>query len=128
MGKRLKIDLQIDANKVFLEHRQFGAGIPGGVDILVAFRMVMETSLRRSGRGFVVLDLDLENFFPNVEWAAIRQHCGHLFPKTSKWLNWKHRAKSSIYLPSGAVHYADRGAEQGDLVGGIEAASALAVA
>ena len=85
MGKRLKIDLQTDANKICLGHRQFGAGIPGGVDILVVFRMVKETSLRRSGRGFVVLDLDLENFFPNVEWAAIRQHCGHLSPKMSKW-------------------------------------------
>ena len=40
-------------------------------------------------------------------------------------LNWKHRDRSTIFLPSGATHSTDRGAEQGDPLGGIEAASAL---
>ena len=77
----------------------------------MAFRMVVESCLRRSGQAFVAFDLDLENFFPNVEWEAIRENCGHFFPKLSKWLNWKHRAKSTIHLPSGGKHSADRGAE-----------------
>ena len=125
IGKRLKNDLSSDVSKTFLEHRQFGVGVPGGVDILVAFRMTIESSLRRSGRAFAILDLDLENFFPNVEWSAIRENCARLFPKLSKWLQWKHRATSSINLPSGGRHSADRGAEQGDPLGGIEAAAAL---
>ena len=89
--------------------------------------MTVEARLRRSGRPFVILDLDLQNFFPNVEWAAIRENCAKLFPKLSKWLNWKHQTASTIFLPSGTKHFTDRGAEQGDPLGGIEAASALLV-
>ena len=62
IGKRLKIDLNADVSKTFLEKRQFGVGVPGGVDVLVAFRMIVEARLRRSGRPFVILDLDLQNF------------------------------------------------------------------
>ena len=86
IGKRLKNDLSSEVSKTFLEHRQFGVGVPGGVDALVAFQMTAESSLRRSGRAFAILDLDLENFFPKVEWSSIRQNCAKLFPKLDKWL------------------------------------------
>ena len=125
VGKRLKVDLQADVTKTFLKHRQFGVGVPGGVDILVAFRMVAESSLRSSGKAFVILDFDLENFFPNVGWTAIRSNCSRLFPKLDKWLNWKHRARSVVHLPSGGIHTTDRGVEQGDPLGGTEVAAAL---
>ena len=79
----MKIDLNANVNKTLLEKRQFGVGVPGGVDVLVAFRMIAEDRLRRSGRPFVIVDLDLQNFFPNVVWASIRENCAQLFPKLS---------------------------------------------
>ena len=81
IGKRLNIDLNADVSNTFFEKRQFGVGVPGGGDVLVAFRMVVEARLRRSGRPFVIFDLDLQIFFPNVGWTSIRENCAKLFPK-----------------------------------------------
>ena len=63
--------------------------------------MIAEARLWRSGRPFVSLDLELQNLFLNVEWAAIHENRAELFPKFDKWFNWKHRDSSTIYLPSG---------------------------
>ena len=63
IGKRLKTDIQSIVTKTFLEGRQFGAGVPGGADILIAFRMLIEEESRESNLRLAIIDVDLENFF-----------------------------------------------------------------
>ena len=37
-----KHNIQSTVTKTFLEARQFGAGVPGGADVLIAFRILVE--------------------------------------------------------------------------------------
>ena len=37
--------------------------MPGGADILIGFRMTIETEFRASGQPLAIIDVDLENFF-----------------------------------------------------------------
>ena len=54
--------------------RQYGVGVPGGAEALVHFRGLLEAALREEGLGhsIAVLDLDLVNAFPSLEWDSIR--------------------------------------------------------
>ena len=58
-------------------------------------------------------DLDYENAFPSLEWdpvdAAVREEVEPL----ANWTEWCHSEPVPVYLPSGAVVWSDRGAEQG---------------
>ena len=67
VAKRLAYDARQSAGKLLLEHRQFGAGIPGGLDALVAFRLTAEKVLLRRERRMAVVDIDLAKAFPSFE-------------------------------------------------------------
>ena len=103
VAKRLAYDARQGAGKLLLEHRQFGAGIPGGLDALVAFRLTTEKVLFRRERRMAVIDIDLANAFPSFEWKAIRDSCASHLPGLSAWLNWCHEAPSKVHLPSGEL-------------------------
>ena len=71
--------------------------------------------------GVVTADLDLVNFYNSIEWSAIREsvgaHCSPLMPL----VEWKHSQAAKTFLPDGTEFNIDRGAEQGDPYGCIEA-------
>jgi len=68
LGKRLKTDIQSTVAKTFLEARQFGAGVPGGADILIAFRLLIESEFRVLDMPLAIIDVDLENF--SARWSG----------------------------------------------------------
>ena len=75
MAKRMAFTAHSLAGKLLLGHRQFGAGIPGGLDVVVAFRLTAERVLSGREQRTAVVDIDLKNAFPSFEWAAIRGVC-----------------------------------------------------
>ena len=119
VAKRFAFDERGAAGKLFMQHRQFGAGIPGGLDAAVAFRLTAERVLLRRGRRTAVVDIDLCNAFPSLEWDDIRESCARHFPGLLAWLEWCHAAPSRVQLPSGECIEVSRGVEQGDPLGGL---------
>ena len=107
---------QSDVASMCKESRQFGVGFPGGVDVLVHFRLVLEKIARARilDEVLAILDVDFKNMFPSLEWDSIRASIAEFLPKLFSWCNWCHKAPSLIRLPSGAVVFCDRGAEQRD--------------
>lgn len=65
----------------------------------------------------VILDLDLRNAFPSLEWDAVRGEVAARAPKLLPWTAWCHGAPARVLLPSGYWMECDRGAEQGDPLG-----------
>ena len=88
MAKRMAFTAHSLVGKLLLGHGQFGAGIPGGLDVVVAFRLTAERVLSGREQRTAVVDIDLKNAFPSFEWAAIRGACATHFPGLSAWLDW----------------------------------------
>ena len=120
VAKRLAHDLRQAAQAIFLNARQFGIAMPCGTDALVHFRATLEEALRADdNEALAVLDLDLRNAFPSLEWDAIRASVARHMPSLLPWITWSHGQPSPVHLPSGGVKWVDRGAEQGDPLGSI---------
>ena len=106
--------------------RQWGVRVPGGAEALVHRRGCVE-ELARAGiiPPLVAFDIDCANMFGSIEWEAIRRamgkHCASLLP----WTEWAQTEASEVVLPSGEVVQVDRGAEQGDTLGPLQASLAL---
>ena len=65
VGKKLVHETRSEAQGLFLGVRQFGIAIPGGTDVLVHFRGVLEELLQEnSDLVLAVLDLDLAKRVP----------------------------------------------------------------
>ena len=66
VAKRLMHDHHADIASMCKAARQFGVGFPGGVDVLVHFRIVLERMARAGSLEEVmaILDIDLKNIFP----------------------------------------------------------------
>ena len=111
-----------------LDAHQYGVAIPGGADVLVHTRTVLERCLQDdpSTGVWAVIDLDFENAFPSLEWPAIDKGMDSLMPELAPWTQWCHEGPSDISLPSGSVHRAGRGAEQGDPHGSLQCGVVLA--
>ena len=94
------------------------SGHARGADILTHFRATFEASLRSDENcpALLVLDLDLKNAFPSLEWDAIRDAVHQFLPKFDKWVAWCHQ-KGSLMFPNGKTTEVDRGAEEGDPLG-----------
>ena len=93
--------------------------------MLVSFQLVAERALRESDQRIAVIDVDLRNAFPSLEWASIRKAVEHQFGSLKPWVNWSHQTPSRVHLPAGDVVEVDRGVEQGDPLGGILAAATI---
>ena len=92
--------------------------MPGSVEALVHIRRCFEDSANRSGaEALVILDLDLRNAFPSLEWNAVRKAVDEHAPALSPWTVWCHGRKAQVQLPAGQWVECDRGAEQGDPLG-----------
>ena len=91
--------------------------MPGGSDVLIHLRRCLEAQLEVSEEASVVLDLDLRNAFPSLEWGAIEVAVAADCPDLSKWTAWCHQAHSDILLPQGTWMKCNRGSEQGDPLG-----------
>ena len=115
--------VQINAatsRKIFARARQFGISVPGGAEALIHFRTCLEDSLRTDdGPALAILDLDLRNAFPSLEWPSIRAGVEEFMPGISGWTRWCHSSKVFVELPCGTRVWKDRGAEQGDPLGAI---------
>jgi hypothetical protein len=113
--------------------RQFGVGEPGGADALVHWRVLLEELLAggaghgaEPGDALAVIDVDLANAFPSFEWGYVRQAVQEQLPALLPWTAWVHRAATPVQLPCGTTLETDRGAEQGDPLGPLYCALALA--
>ena len=104
--------------RLFLENRQCGVALPGGADALVHLRRCLEQAAADAGsEAIALLDLDLRNAFPSLEWSAVRAAVGERAPELQPWTKWCHGAPSQIQLPCSEWIPCDRGAEQGDPLG-----------
>ena len=56
-----------------LRAQQYGVAVPGGAEVLVHARAVLEETVRGDPANGVwaILDLDLVNCFPRLEWDSI---------------------------------------------------------
>ena len=97
-----------------LAANQYGVALPGGADLLIHTRAVIEAALEDD---MALVDLDMENAFPSVTWAAIDSAVAELAPALLPWTRWCHRGPVRVWLPSGQAYYVDRGIEQGDPLG-----------
>ena len=113
VAKRLMYDNKVDIASMCKKAKQYGVGFPGGTDVLIHFRIILE-KITRSGKlheVFAILDVDFKNMFPSIEWEAIREAIRELLPQLSRWCNWCHRQPVVVKLPSGSSVLCDRGAE-----------------
>ena len=91
--------------------------MPGGAEGLIHLRRCLEQAADGAGSAAVILDLDLRNAFPSLEWPAVREATGDLIPELAAWTAWCHSRPGAIQLPCGEWIECDRGAEQGDPLG-----------
>ena len=95
--------------------------------MLIHTRLTLEHVLK-AGRAapLVILDLDLRNAFPSIEWDAIRDAVKEHAPQLLSWTSWCHRSSADVALSRGDRASVDRGAEQGDPLGGVYCSLVLA--
>ena len=115
-------DEREELQQLCLGVRQCGVSLPGGADVLVHIRRCLEPALFESDEAIALLDLDLRNAFPSLEWHSIREALEEEFPVLLPWARWCHQDAASVQLPTGEWTLCDRGAEQGDLHGPIQCA------
>ena len=96
--------------KVFARARQFGISVPGGAEGLAHFRTCFEEALKiDEGPALAILDLDLRNAFPSLEWPSIRAGVEEFVPSISGWTRWCYKLKASVEPPCGTRVWKDRG-------------------
>ena len=110
-------------------HRQGAVAIPRGCEALVHFRDLVE---RAASTGtidpLVSVDSDLANCFCTLEWDTMREDLQTIVPEVMPWVSWQQQSPGVVVLPCGDELSIDRGAEQGDPLGSLEAASSLGAA
>ena len=124
-AKRFADDVRRDAQKLLASHHQCGVALPGGAEALIHLRRNLEEAAADSPEAVVILDLDLRNAFPSLEWASIREAVDRWAPALGPWTTWSHASEGRILLPCGTWIEADRGAEQGDPLGPLYCALTL---
>ena len=99
---------------------QYGVAIPGGESLIHARRLLEDCLRLDPATGvWAVIDVDFVNAFPRFEWGAVDAAVAALLPELAAWTRWCHDDVADIDLPSGDVHRARRGAEQGDPHGSL---------
>ena len=127
-----------------LAARQFGIALPGGAECLIHWRaaIIEEIKANPACGVWAIVDLDWANCYPSLEWDDVEDSIDKWVPALGPWTRWCHgvvtsdqgihaelgavrRLPQPAILPSGAEHLADRGAEQGDPLGGIQCGAVL---
>ena len=127
VAKRLLFEHQADIVTMCKDARQFGVGFPGGADVLIHFRILLE-KLRRSENVSDVMALiysDFKNAFRSIEWDALRSAIEEVLPQLLDWCKWCHMTPATINLPSRGNITCDRGVEHGDPLGPVYCAAVL---
>ena len=127
VGKRLVSDNRAALQEIFLKARQCGVAMPGGCEVLIHARRCLDRILASLDDPYVMLDLDLRNAFPSLEWSEIRAAVEERMPSLGPWTSWCHSRAARVQLPDGSWHVCDRGAEQGDPLGPIYCALTLLI-
>ena len=122
IAKRIVAAEREGMRKLFARRRQFGVACPGGTEILIHHRMI---TCGGQQDGIGDWDVDLKNCYGNLFWDAIDASVGAHIPGALPWTRWLHGRGSRVILPDGVVHMSDRGAEQGDPLGGAYAAAVI---
>ena len=125
IAKRVASDQRDKFQRLFFANRQCGVALPGGADALIHLRRCLEQAADRVEDAAVMLDLNLRNAFPSLEWSAVREGVQIFAPEISQWTLWCHGDVVHIQLPCGKWISCDRGAEQGDPLGLAYCALAL---
>lgn len=125
VAKRLVADNRTSLQQLLVRSRQCGVALPGGADVLVHLRRCLEEAAESSEEAVAVLDLDLRNAFPSLEWHAVRAAVARDAPEVMAWTEWCHGRSARIRLPDRSWTEADRGAEQGDPLGPVYCALTL---
>ena len=122
IAKRIVAAERDGMRKLFARRRQFGVACPGGTEILLHHRM-LTCGAPMDGVGD--WDVDLKNCYGNLFWESIDASVKTHIPGALPWTRWLHGRASRVILPDGVVHESDRGAEQGDPLGGAYAAAVI---
>ena len=85
IAKRLVNDTRTHVRQLCFKFRQFGVAFPGGAEILIHFRKMVEELGIDAESPLAVLDLDLANAFPSFEWTAIRDAAAEFAPELLPW-------------------------------------------
>ena len=126
VAKRLGADQGAHLQALFLRHRQGGVALPGGAEALIHLRRCLEQAAETSqAEALVLLDLDLRNAFPSLEWPAVREAVREHVPALLPWTTWCHASLAWVHLPCGKWLACDREAEQGDPLGAAYCALVL---
>eukprot|EP00974_Lingulodinium_polyedra_P033079 3181924-Lingulodinium_polyedra.AAC.1 len=80
----------------------------------------------RLRRALSVIQIDEENCFGRREWASIRRAICNDYLGMGAWTAWKHAQHSYVNQPANVTTEKDRGGEQGDTQGPLEACADLA--
>ena len=86
VGKKLVHETRSEAQSLFLGLRQYGIAVPGGTDVLVHFRGVLEKMPCKRTRAKSLL--------------CLRDAVKKYIPKLSAWTGWVRRAAANVYLPA----------------------------
>ena len=106
-----------------VDMRQYGCGAAGGMEAIIHFRKCVRALWRRGKllSHLCIIDIDQENFFGSLDWAAIRKEVTAVCPHRGAALAWKHAEPVKVHVEGAAPHPSNRGAGQGDVDAPMEA-------
>jgi hypothetical protein len=106
---------QNEIAKLMIRYGQFGNAMPGGGEALFHARDCIEELAATGAMGSIaVVDVDLVNCFPSLEWKAIVDSYSAELAVMEPWERWPTQAPTEATLPSGARAPIDRGEGQGE--------------
>ena len=127
VGKRLQAVAGARISAAMGRLRQYGVGVQGGMEALALFHQLLYRmwSGGTLARPLVRIKVDEKNCFGSLEWDAVRRAMRDTLPHMQLAVCYKHRWASHVEMGEGGKLAKDRGAEQGDVDGPLEAAVTL---
>ena len=112
--------------KLMIRVCQFGVAMPGGAEALYHARDCIEELAASGSMGpIAIIDVDLVNCFPSIEWEAIVEAYSAELPGMEPWERWCTQQATQATLPSGGQTPIDRGAGQGEPDGPLKTSVTL---
>eukprot|EP00732_Lithocolla_globosa_P005557 Lithocolla_globosa_v1_NODE_5836_length_1177_cov_43.442068.p1 type:complete len:178 gc:universal NODE_5836_length_1177_cov_43.442068:774-241(-) len=115
-----------------IRSNQFGVSVPGGAELLIHWRTQCNEHLQMEDNmveddPWAVIDIDVENCFPSIEWSSIEEAVKIYAQGLLAWHRWKHSKPNWVRLPCGKWHHVNRGADQGCPLGSFDSGATLAL-
>ena len=99
-----------------------GVGTAGGAEAVYHVHAAVDDTFRKGLLApLVCMQVDESNCFGNLERSHIRDNTEDFLPNRAAALRWKQRFQSYIHVSDTTSVEKDRGAEQGDVDGPLEA-------